>query len=82
MIARIATFRTYITIIDGAAALVTVDPPDRVGQIFFHVQTDGKNRIATMYTGVNVGGTLAWVPRAPESTINGYTGKPIDPIYD
>ena len=61
---------------------VTVDSPSRVGQVFFHVQTNGRNKLAVMYIGVDIGGTLTWAPTSPDSTINGYTGKPIDPIYD
>ena len=73
---------TYLSFKDGVLANVTVDPPNRVGQVFFHVSTDGRNRLAIMYIGVDIGGTLTWAPTSPESTINGYTGKPIDPIYD
>ena len=73
---------TYLSIKSGSLASIVVNPPDRVGQVFFHVKTDGRNRIAIMYVGADVEGTLTWVPLAPESTINGYTSKPIDPIYD
>ena len=73
---------TYLSRVDGLLTLVAVDPPDRAGQVFFHVKTDGLNRIAIMYIGADVGGTLTWVRLSPESTINRYTGNPIDPIYD
>ena len=32
--------------------------------------------------GVEVEGTLTWVSAVTGRFINGYTGKPIDPIYD
>ena len=73
---------TYRSVEDGSLTFTVVDPPNRAGQIFFHVKADGPNRIAIMYIGADVGGTLAWVRLSPESTVNGYTGKPIDPIYD
>ena len=61
---------------------VTVNPPDREGQVFFHVISDGRNRLASMYVGVNVSGTLTWVLASLNPSVNGYTGEPIDPIYD
>lgn len=75
--------QSYIVRNPGTApTTITVGPPTRAGQIFFEVRKDGLNRLALMYVGAEIDGALVWVPLSPESTVNGYTGRPIDPIYD
>ena len=68
---------------ENIVTFVTVDPPTREGQVFFHVETkEGINKTATMYVGVNVSDTLTWVPADMDARINGLTGRPFDSIYD
>ena len=73
----------YVSSIEGVLTLVTVEPPTREGQVFFHLErVNNLNRTATMYVGVNISGTLTWVPADMGTRINGLTGRPFDSIYD
>ena len=72
---------TYATLINGSAAVVTVDPPTREGQVYFHTQKSGVNRWATMYVGIEVDSTMYWVPVFTGDVVASFTGRPYDPIY-
>ena len=68
---------------DGASyRVVTVDPPERQGQVYFHVMGDNANKIASMYVGVEIDGALFWANVDLTRKINGLTGKPFDPMFD
>ena len=56
--------------------------PSFEGQVYFNVVASGANRVAFMYIAVNIGGTLEWKTPANNDFINGYTGRPFDPMYD
>ena len=72
----------YLTLIDGVATTVVVDPPTREGQVYFYTQKDAENnRFAVMYVGVDISGTLTWVPVTIGEFINSYTGNSFDPMY-
>lgn len=59
--------------------------PSWEGQMYFKIFTDPINarlRRAAIYVAVDVNGTLGWKQVVNGATINGYTGKAFDPIYD
>ena len=73
---------TYFSTISGSPAAYTVPAnPTREGQIFFHVDSDGANRTAVMYVGVDISGTLTWVEADFSSYVDGYSGRNFDPLF-
>ena len=67
---------------DGFPLVVNVTAPEREGQVYFHTQSDAQsNRSAVMYVGVDISGTLTWVPVTIGKFINSYTGKSFDPMF-
>ena len=73
---------TYSENVDGTVVITTVDPPTAEGQVYFYMSQDGRNRSAVMYIGVNLSGTLTWVPADMSTYVNSYTGLPFDPMND
>ena len=73
---------TYADLVDGFRTVVTVDPPDREGQVFFHVERSEGRRLATMYVGVNFQDTLVWARISTGTVRSTYSGRPWDPIND
>ena len=65
----------------GSVQTETIGPPDYAGDVFVHITT-GTNPEADMYVGVDVGGSLRWVKADFTKFMNGFTGYPIDPIFD
>jgi len=71
----------------------TASTPDYEGQLIFdYYQTydvanniqfgfGGNLELYGMYVGVNVGGTLQWVPVAMRAFEDGYTGAEVDPMH-
>lgn len=72
---------TYFSTISGSAAAYTVPEPTREGQVYVYTQNDSGNRFANMYVGVDISGTLTWVPIDTIDYLNPYTGEPIDPMF-
>lgn len=66
----------------GSFVTINPSPPEIEGQLYLHTFSNEGNRFAQLYVGVDVDGTLVWKIAGRYETINGYTGKPIDPIYD
>ena len=56
--------------------------PTREGQMCVHTFVDTGLRAAQIYIAVDIEGTLTWKRVGNYNVINGYTGKPIDPLYD
>jgi len=56
--------------------------PSREGELYFHNFTDGLNRQAMIYVGVEIDGQLVWKYGGRVTQVNKYTGRPHDPIYD
>ena len=73
---------TYLDIVDGVRTSITVDPPNREGQVFFHVERFEGRRFATMYVGVSFQGALAWARISTGTIVSTYSGLPFDPIND
>ena len=73
---------TYVARDGDTLAIVTVDPPTREGQVYFHPQVSNRNRWTTMYVGVRVNSTLGWAPVFIGDVVSSYTGLPFDPITD
>lgn len=67
----------------GNPVTITVGNPERVGQVYVSIKfADSRNKIAVMYVGVDIEGTLTWVPADMNRRINGYTGQKFDPMRD
>lgn len=66
---------------NGFVISASVPDPTREGQIYVYAGNDNGNRFANMYVGVNVSGTLTWVPIDTIDYLNPYTGQPIDPMF-
>ena len=66
---------------DGTVVDVTVGPPNREGQVIFHMRASGTFRNVSMYVGVPFDVGLGWVPIIVDDVLNHY-GVPFDPIND
>ena len=57
-----------------------VTTPDYEGQIVFERPLEGEKKYY-MYVAVDISGTLTWKEAGTGGYIDGYTGKPWNPLY-
>lgn len=73
---------TYRTLINDVPTDITVDPPTREGQVYFHIYPFFGTKRAMMYVGVLYEGSLVWAAVSFGNIVSSYTNKPFDPMYD